>query len=118
MAGNHRKPRYSITARRKSDGKDSKAFIRIAAAWEGKFADRHQFSFEKDVAEIVMRDGTVLKPEDLWLDMKDWSQGGGTTRSANTPTGEPSGGGQWGGGIDDGGDIPFHHEPRRGRDLS
>ena len=92
------KPVLSISLRRK-DAR-SRDRVDIASGWRGKFGG-YDISF-RDVAEIVMKDGRVLKLDEHWCNGKCWDEPQ-QTRSANTPTGEPSGGG----GIDDPDGIPF-----------
>lgn len=68
------KPAVSLTARRKDAPRGSKARISIAAAWPGKYPDSYNASMDRGVKEIVLRDGTVLRPEDHWFDLKVWGQ--------------------------------------------
>lgn len=104
------KPQVSVTARAKSAPKGSKDRTAIMSAWPGKFPGSYTALLSRDVAEIVMKDGTRITADTHWLDIKDWASSGGSgpRRSADTPTGEPG----------PGDDIPFHHIPRTAKDIS
>lgn len=84
------KPSLSITARRKDAPKGSKDFIKIGAGWPGKFGG-YDINF-RDVKEIVMNDGTVVRPSEHWFSGKKWDEPQ-PQRSASTPSGEPGGNG-------------------------
>lgn len=102
MAGNGEKPRFSLTARRKDAPKGSKERVKLGAGFTGKYPGSFNFNM-RDVEAIKLKDGTVIKLADYWLDLKDWNEdGGGRGR------GDARGGGS-GSGFDSSGDseIPF-----------
>lgn len=114
MAGSGEKPRFSLTARRKDAPKGSKERVKLGAGFAGKYPGSFNFNM-RDVEAIKLKDGTVIKLADYWLDLKDWNEdGNGRGRSA------PSGGGSTGGGFDSGGDsdIPFRAPPRPAKDIA
>ena len=99
MAGNGEKPRFSLTARRKDAPRGSKERVKLGAGFAGKYPGSFNFNM-RDVEAIKLKDGTVIKLADYWLDLKDWNDSG---ERRSSPDSSAGGGGDTGG--DD--DIPF-----------
>lgn len=72
--------------------RDSDTRLRFLSGWTNEDG-RLAFKFSQDVAEIHMKDGTVVQPEDVWVNWKDWGSPNqqqarrqpGQTRAANKP---------------------------------
>ncbi len=130
------KPRFTITARRKDAPNGSQDRIKLGAAFEAdRFPGNHRASF-REVVAMKLEDGTVLKTEDYYFDLKDWSAPREGKKGGDSA--EPAGG-LWGGGgststtskepaTDEWGtkasghtpddDIPFRAPPRTAKDIA
>ena len=104
------KPQVSVTARAKSAPKGSKDRTAIMSAWPGKFPGSYTALLSRDVAEIVMKDGTRITADTHWLDIKDWSADGGG-RSASAPAASS-------GRTANDDDVPFRAAPRTAKDIA
>ena len=53
--------------------RDGDTRFRFLSGWTNE-GGRINFKFSDDVVEIVMKDGTVVKPADVWVNHTDWSR--------------------------------------------
>lgn len=108
------KPIMTISARRKDAPKGDRSHtVKLASAWHGRFPGSFDVALSTGVREVVMMDGTVIRPADYWLTLKDWREDdrgrrGGSSK-AEPGTGTPSGSSD---------DVPFRAPPRPAKDLS
>lgn len=72
--GKNRLPDMTISVREREGGYETRR--RIMAIWVEQWPDgaqKLQAALDKDVAEIVFADGTILSRDSVWGDAKDWT---------------------------------------------
>lgn len=81
MAG---KPNYRLVAKSKSSGK----FQDIAAFWIGEKGINGQL--DKNVAKIVLTNGTVITPDGCWFNLQENKESGGSSSQQSRQSPPPA----------------------------
>jgi hypothetical protein len=97
-----RKPDVTLTAKPKGGSNDDR--VQLIAGWNGQYGVNCKLG--RDVAKIVLTDGTEITGDGHYLDLKVWTEigGGREPRREEPPEYNEPPGVRDGGGFDD---LPF-----------